>query len=203
MGDVTHQLEVAFLVPNPTVKVTFIFEGNLQSSVIIIMKIFSTLSFLICLMCITSVKGTPFDNFINGIGKAFESVGDVIAQGTGIKTVANGIVDLFSGRNVGDVIKNGINQFANESFTGQIIHAITNQPSKILSAEQVSEAVPMEEAAPYPTPDVLDNLYVLIGKASFTIAQWVAIYWLFSRFIAKKSSTSLAHEYTPIVDQEA
>ncbi len=166
------------------------------------MKIFSTLSFLICLMCITSVKGFLSD-FFNGIGKAFESVGDVIAKGTGINTVANGIVDLFSGKNVGDVIKNGINQFANESFTGQIIHAISDQPAKILSAEQVSEAVPMEEAAPSPTPDVLDNLYVLIGKASFTIAQWVAIYWLFSRFIAKKSSTSLAHEYTTIVDQEA
>jgi len=65
----------------------------------------------------------------------------------------------------------------------------------------------MEEAAPSPTPDIPDNLFVLIGKALFTIAQWVAIYWLFSwlftRFIAaKKSSTSIAHEYTPIVDQE-
>jgi hypothetical protein len=197
MGDVTHQLEVAFLVPNPTVKVTLIFEGNLQSSVKRIMKIFSTLSFLICFMCITSVKG-----FLNIVGNFFKDAADFIAKGTGINTVANGIVGLVSGQNFGDVIKNGINQFANESFTGQIVHAITDQPAKILSAEQVSEAVPMEEAAPSPTPDVLDNLYVLIGKASFTIAQWVAIYWLFSRFIAKKSSTSLAHDYTPIVDQE-
>jgi len=138
------------------------------------------------------VKGNWFDDTLDFVGKI-----------SGINTAVNSIKNLVNGQDVGAVITGAINQLANESVAGQITHAIINQPAKILSAEQVSEAVPMEEAAPSPTPDVLDNLYVLIGKASFTIAQWVAIYWLFSRFIAKKSSTSLAHEYSPIVDQEA
>ena len=164
------------------------------------MKIFSTLSFLICLMCITSVKG----DFL-GIGNFINSVVDSAIKATGIKAAVNGIVGLVNGQSVGDVITNTITQLAHDSVAGQIAHAISDQPVKILSAEQVSEAVPMEETAvPSPTPDVLDNLYVLIGKASFTIAHWVAIYWLYTRFIAaKKSSTSLGNnEYTRIVDQE-
>ena len=162
------------------------------------MKIFSTLSFLFCLMCITSVKG----DFL-GIGNFFNSVVDSAIKATGINTAVTSIVNLVNGQSVGAVITGAINQLAKESLAGQITHAIIDQPAKILSAEQVSEAVPMEEAAPSPTPDVLDNLYVLIGKASFTRALWVSIYWLFSRFIAKKSSTSLAHVYSPLVDQEA
>ena len=167
-------------------------------------------------MCVTSVKSFSF-------GDLFDSV----IRFTGIKAVANGATKLINGENFIQTVTDTVNEAANDTILGQTINAVVQgggNPVKtvtgfynktptgqlintILSAEQVSDAVPMEEAAPSPTPDIPDNLFVLIGKALFTIAQWVAMYWLFSwlftRFIAaKKSSTSLAHEYTPIVDQE-
>lgn len=172
------------------------------------MKIFSTLTLLVCLMCVTSVQG-----FFDSVFKAL-----------GIPAIVTGLKDVFDGKNVIKTIGNTVNQLANDSVLGQtiqVVHQAGGDPIKtvtgfinktptgevinsILSAEQVSDAVPMEEAAPSPTPDIPDSLYVLIGKALFTMVQWVAMYWLFSRFIAiaKKSSTSLANEYTPIVDQE-
>jgi hypothetical protein len=138
------------------------------------------------------VKGNPFDDFVNSFIRI-----------TGIPALVNGVGAVINGGNVLDVVKGTINQLANDSVVGQIAHGISGQPAKILSAEQVSEAVQMKEATPSLTPDIPDTLYVLIGKALFTMAQWVAIYWLYTRFIAaKKSSTSPPNEYTPIVDQE-